>query len=276
MITKIVVGGLEISSENGYYLQSMKDFGYKTKYPVAKTTYTHGAKIGDVYLENKSFVIELMIVGDTVSDFLDKRSALYKVLTINEFEPDTLSFDFYLSNNMILEAGGVIKDINTDVNAENISAGLITFMIEMEEPFFKSKQQYQIDFPITDGGGFSVPMAVPLDMSAGSTGFTQVNNGGNIFVFPKIYFMGPLTNPILKNETSGKQIALTATLSSNEYIYVDTYNRIVTDDTGANVRDTMVGDFLTLGLDLNEFSLRTDTSEAGYIRMVYQYYFISI
>ncbi len=277
MINKIVINDLELKSENGYYIQSVKDLGYKTKYPIGKVLYTHGAKLGDVYFENKILAVELKVGGSTVNEFIDRRSALYKALTLNEFGTDILDFEFHLSNNIVLIAQGVIKDINSDIGVDNLTTGDITFAIEMEEPFFKTQQTYQSIFSITKGGGCAVPMAIPLDMSQGAAGYPQIFNGGNVFVFPEIYFYGTLTNPILENITSGKQIALDAEIASDEYIYVDTYNRIVKDDSNVNKRDKMTGDFLVLNVGENNFKLSSDNAaEDGYIKLIYKYYFISI
>lgn len=277
MISKIVIGSLELKPENGYYIQTIKDIGYKTKYPVAKVLYTHGAKIGDVYLENRAIAIEMVVGAPTVNEFIGKRNDLYKTLTIKEFTDDYIDIDFHLLNGLVLTTKGVIKDVNCDITVDSLTHSPFAFVIETEEPFLKSKQVYQVEFGLSKGGGAMVPMTIPLNMSIGSSGSTQVSNGGNVFVFPEIYFYGVLTNPILKNLTTGKEIAITDTIAANNHYYIDTYNHIVKNSLGANKRDKIAGDFLTLEIGDNQLKLTSDnTSENGRCRLIYQYFYISI
>jgi hypothetical protein len=120
-------------------------------------------------------------------------------------------------------------------------------------------------------------MAIPLNMTQGSSGFSPVNNGGNVFVFPEIYFYGNLTNPVLLNKTTGKSISFNQSITSGNYIYVDTYNRIVVDNLGNNKRDKMSGDFVILEKDENQFTLSSDVpTENGYVKLIYKYFYISI
>jgi hypothetical protein len=277
MIRKIVIGDLTISPENGYFIQSIKDLGYKTKYPVASILYLHGVKIGDLFFENKALVVELKIGASTVADLIEKRSKIYEKLTLKEYGDDKITIEFHLGNNLILEAKGVVKDVNSDLVVDNLTTCDLSFTIELEEPFLKSKQVYEVSFGITKGGGASVPMAIPLNMTQGSSGFLPVNNGGNIFSFPEIYFYGNLTNPVLLNKTTGKSISFNQSITSGNYIYVDTYNRIVIDNLGNNKRDKMSGDFVILEKGENQFTLSSDVpTENGYVKFIYKYFYISI
>jgi hypothetical protein len=276
MIEKIKVGTLELSAENGYFVSAIRDLGYKTKYPVSSVLAVHGAKLGNAYFQNRTIVVEMKIGASTAIELIAKRSALYEQLTIQEFGEDLIVFQVTLANGIVLQATGIIKDVTADLVAGNVGICDVSFAIEMEQPFFKSTQIYEQKIPITEGGGAAIPMAVPLAMTAGATGFSTVSNGGNIFVYPDIYFYGALTNPVLTNETMGKELAIDDTIATG-YYKVDTYNHVVVDETVANVRDKMTGDFLILQVGDNLFSLLTDSgADDGYVIMRYQNFFISI
>jgi len=277
MITKLIIDNLELSPENGYFIQAIKDLGYKTKYPVASILYLHGVKIGDLFFENKAFAVELKIGALTISDLIEKRSKIYEKLTLKEYGDDKITIEFHLGNNLILEAKGVVKDVNSDLEVDNLTTCDLSFTLELEEPFLKSKQIYEVSFGITKGGGASVPMEIPLNMTQGSSGFSIVNNGGNIFAFPEIYFYGDLTNPVLLNKTTNRSISFNQTITSGNYIYVDTYNRIVVDNLGNNKRDKMSGDFVILEKGENQFTLSSDVpTETGFVKLIYKYFYISI
>jgi len=198
-------------------------------------------------------------------------------LTIHEFTTDLHTLEITLLNGIVITAEGVAQTLSDDVS-NSLIAGDVAFTFEMQEPFFKSSQQYQQDIYLTSGGGSEVPMAIPLDMTAGASGFTNISQTGNVFCYPEIYFYGKLTNPVLTNVTLGKTISLAVSLAdATKWYYVDTYNRIVTDQDDANVRDDMTGDFLVIATGNNEFSLTTnDMSETGFVRLIYKDYYISI
>lgn len=278
MFSNIKFGNIDLTADNGYYVTALKGLGYATKYPVAKVAQFHGAKIGNAFYDNRVLEIDIKIVGTSVNDYIAKRKALFAELTINEFSDDLNTIEITLNNGIVLTAEGVAQSLGDDIDTTSIVAGDVAFTFEMQEPFFKSKQQYQQDIPITQGGGCAIPMAIPLDMTEGSTGYTQLSQAGNIFCFPELYFYGELTNPVLTNITLNKTLSLTATIAAlANYRYIDTYNRIVTDETGANKRDEVSGDFLVLASGTNEFSLSTDNAgESGYVRVIYKDFYISL
>lgn len=277
MITKVKIGTIELTPENGYYVSALRDLGYKTKYPVANIMYVHGSKLGDAYFENRQIAVELKVIGTSDADHISKRNELYKVLTINEFSTDKLTLSITLSTGIVLTMEGTLKDVSNDITSEMIGASNISFVLETETPFFKSEQLYQVDIPLTKGGGGPIPMTIPFDMSLGSGGYTQMTNGGNIFAYPTLTFYGNLTNPVLKNVTIDKTLSLAATIASPNYYSVDTFTRVIIDQSGVNKRDKMTGDFIVLATGLNRFSLLTDNpAETGFVRVLYQYFYISI
>lgn len=277
MIKTIKINDLELSPDNGYFLQAIKDLGYKTKYPVGKVLYFHGVKIGDVFFENKLLAFEIIIAGNNLNQLIERRNELIKRLTIKEYEKDLITIEITLINNTKIKAEGYLKEVNTDLSKDDFLTSSVDFILELEEPFLKSSQSYEMNFNITKGGGCEIPMAIPLDLSKGSEGFITVFNGGNIFSYPKIYFYGQLTNPVLINKTINKSISLNLTINNDDYVYIDTYNRIVIDKNNNNVRDKLNGDFLILEKGENQFVLLSDNSlETGYVKLNYNYFYISI
>ena len=173
---------------------------------------------------------------------------------------------------MVNNSMSTIFTLMSPANNETVGASQINFMIETEKPFFLSETIYQKTVIVTKGGGCAVPMTIPLDMSKGSTGYTNLIGGGNAFTYPVFRFVGQLTNPVLTHISSAKTMSLTATtIGAGTYIEFDTYNRTVLDNTGANKLDKMAGDFLVIQPDNNNFSLATDNAgDTGYILVTYQ------
>lgn len=278
MITKVKIGSLELTPENGYLVTAVEDLGYKTKYVSSSILYLHGSKLGDAYFQNRTLAFELIVGGDTVSQKVANKNALFNALTISEHNNDLLRVEITINNSYTVYTNAVIKEVLSPQTAGEIYHSVISFVMETESPFFKDINSYLTTINLTKGGGGAIPMAVPFTMNTGSTGYSQINNGGNVFVFPKFYFYGELTNPVLTNITTGKSISLAVSLATEaNYYVIDTYERTVLDESGVNKRDKMTGDFLTLLTGNNDFQLLTDNpAETGYVQIVYENYYIGL
>lgn len=278
MITKIKIGSLELTPENGYLVTAVEDLGYKTKYVSSSILYLHGSKLGDAYFQNRTLAFELIVGGDTVSQKVANKNALFNALTISEHNNDLLRVEITINNSYTVYTNAVIKEVLSPQTAGEIFHSVISFVMETESPFFKDVNSYLTTINLTKGGGGAVPMAIPFAMNTGSTGYSQINNGGNVFVFPKFYFYGELTNPVLTNVTTGKSISLAVSLATEaNYYVIDTYERTVLDESGVNKRDKMTGDFLTLLTGNNDFQLLTDdASETGYVKIAYENWYIGL
>jgi len=277
MITKVKIGSLELTPANGYLVTAIEDLGYKTKYVASSILYLHGSKLGDAYFQNRTLAFELTVGGDTISQKVQNKNTLFKALTISEIGSDLVRIEITVNDSYTVYIMGVIKEVVSPQKPDEIFHSNISFVFETESPFFKGVQTYQQIINLTKGGGGAIPMAIPFNMSAGSTGYSNLNNGGNVFVFPKFYFYGTMTNPVLTNVTTGKSVAIAATITTPDYYVIDTYERTVLDSSGVNKRDKITGDFLSLLTGGNNFSLLTDIpSETGYVLAVYEDCYIGI
>lgn len=277
MITKVKIGTLELTPANGFLVTSIEDLGYKTKYVASSILYLHGSKLGDAYFQNRTLAFELTVGGNTIAEKVTNKNLLFKTLTISETGSDLIRIEITVNDSYTVYINGVIKEVVSPQKPDEIYHSNLSFIFETESPFFKGIQTYQQIINLTKGGGGAIPMAIPFNMTAGSTGYSVLNNGGNVFVFPKLYFYGTLTNPVLLNVTTGKSVAIVGTITTPDYYVIDTYERTVLDSSGTNKRDKFVGDFLSLLTGGNNFSLLTDNpAETGYVKAVYEDCYIGI
>lgn len=277
MVKKIKIDNLELIGENGYYVSAIKDLGYKTKYSSATVLQYHGVRLGDAYFQNRALAFELKIVGSSQNDLIDKRNNLYKYLTIKENQADFITIEITLANNLKVSIQGIVKEVSSDIGVDSLIASDLSFVVETESPFFKSSQIYEVIIPISKGGGGSIPMAIPFDMTQGSATSKNIEVGGNIFCYPTIYFYGILTNPVLNNLTNGQSIGYSGTINSGDYVKIETFDRIVIDNLGNNKRDKITGEFLVLKNTTNQLKLLSDNPlESGFVKLIYQYFYISL
>lgn len=85
-------------------------------------------------------------------------------------------------------------------------------------------QQSQVLFPATgSAGGADLPWTFPLTLAAGNVpGSSTVTNGGTVDAHPFVDIYGFCTNPIIKNLTTGEQVAfLGLTVQAGDFIRVD-------------------------------------------------------
>lgn len=79
-----------------------------------------------------------------------------------------------------------------------------------------------------DPGGMTFPLVFPLVFGGGgSYGSAIVTNDGNADAPVVIRINGPVTNPTVRNVTTGQSLGFTATIASGDYLLVDTLNRTV-------------------------------------------------
>ena len=84
--------------------------------------------------------------------------------------------------------------------------------------------------PITrpTGGGFTLPVTLPITSSASTGGSATVFNAGNEASLPVLTLTGPLTNPYIYNEQSGKFTQLNYTLSATDVVVIDMAAKTIT------------------------------------------------
>lgn len=279
MVNKIIIAdSLSLSPENGYSVQEIASIGYSTKYSISDILSKHGVKIGNALFRNKAFSVNLLVSGNSSDQLISRRKLLFQYLSVKNYSPDDkIKFEFQLSNNLNLLIYGVIKDVADNINSDLINATEINFVIETEYPFFVTKKQYQVTIPVSEGGGCAIPMAIPLDMSIGAIVGAFVSSGGNVFSHPVIKLIGPLTNPVITDTTNGRTLSLQATIASDDYYLIDTYERTVLDKNNSNRLDKMSGEFLVINPGENFFKLLTDSGfDTGFVEVIYPYSYVSL
>lgn len=215
----------------------------------------HGATDRGFRLQPRTIVLALKIVADSLEDLYDKRSQL---LTI--FAPsDTVNLQLRWT------IGAVVRQIDchcTELLYANPTgfAQRIAVSLLCPDPTFYNPTGEGATFVLGGGGtALTIPLAVPMVVGASTLDATVVvEHDGNWDSAPIVRITGPITDPVLTNETTGEVLDFTGTtIAAGDWYEVDTRygEKTVVDSAGANV----IAD-LTDDSDLATFHLQTGTN----------------
>ena len=133
---------------------------------------------------------------------------------------------------------GYINDLKNDIEAS--TEGAFQIQLVCPDPYFYDAGdgtdpdsgwiEQEIYKP--GGGGYPTPYTLPVVWAAGQTP-AQVDNTGDIYVYPQLVLNGVYTNPRITNVTTGAFIELNVTTAPGQEIIIDMKNRTITLDGGS-------------------------------------------
>lgn len=207
--------------------------------------------------------------GDTVNEYRTNRRVITSLFKIRRSGGELLplSCKFTTLDNLALQFEAYTSKFKFP--DEGMTSGEYTTHLLVPDPVLYTQEAKTKTLYIFSGGGMAVPTAIPMDMGVNATTQESLSNGGDLDAYPTITLYGPLTNPTLTNETNGDQLNLTYTLSSGQFIVIDTKNRTAlyyssdTDTDPDNVLDNVSGDFLRLSPGSNTIKLTDSVYNAS-------------
>lgn len=110
----------------------------------------------------------------------------------------------------------------------------VSFVVQSERPFAETSSAYNTDttsFSAT-GGGWSIPLTLPVTITAGGAGQSTVENDGSVDAFPEVRVYGPINAFTLTLSASGyttRQLSFpSGSIASGDYWAIDLLQRTVT------------------------------------------------
>jgi len=124
-----------------------------------------------------------------------------------------------------------------------VSTQQVAITFQAPDPTWYDPTEVVQNFGISGAtGSFTVPMPVPFGVGAASVNQTTiVSYPGTWQANPVIQILGPMTNPVITNNTTGEVLSLTATILVNQTWTIDTRygQKSVIDQAGANQISTL-------------------------------------
>lgn len=233
----------------------------------------HGGFMSNQLYGGRKITLEGSIYANTAIDYEAKRRALVaildleksatgiplaKVLKLTTMDDLQLQTDVFLLNFKMAKAELMIGE----------------FLLDLWAPDFPLYSQNSASAQLyrASGGGFILPVIFPIVTTAQSGGTVNITNNGTADSYPTIYLNGPLNNPIIQNNTTGKYIKLNLTIATGEQVTIDMKNRTVklgSSSIIANMDSESL--FWVLLPGLNIISLTTSsTSDTGDAQITYR------
>lgn len=235
MITALSLGGYTLTRTQ-WLLQAFKNGNFPaTVYTRSKRGGKNGSKLITPTFASYQFVLDFQIVGTSFSDLAVQRDSFLGILgLIHSAGSQTLIAT--CSDGSMRQIDIKAVEVTGDLTVNDGTSSIIEVTLEAEYPFLQGSSPKSQDVLLSNGGGMSVPMAVPLDLSHGHSSSITITNNGNYAAYPVFTFIGTLTNPTITNVNTGEAFSLTYALATSaDSIVVDTYLGTVVIKPSGNV-----------------------------------------
>lgn len=216
----------------------------------------------DIILEGTVYVP----FGQSVDDYLDDLKA--------NFAPSTTLVPFYFFTNdsgqrlVYVKPLGVQYDIDV---ARRIGSTPIKFSMYAEKPMIFSFSQVSgtmsVGATVFTGFGFNLGFNFGFGGTSSTTDGQFFNNTGNRDTPVILTLNGPLTNPVIYNDTVNKNLDFDIVLASGESLIIDTYYRTVYFNGTSNRRNALSNAgwfYLAPGQNFIKFRAEAGTGTLGF------------
>jgi len=261
MIKKLQIGSLSFQDNSTYFIQSFKGLEMpQTRIVQYNLAGEHFGYFVNALYGIRKFSFQGWVIGSSVADFISKREALESALNVLQNEQ---TVKITLVNEKHIQIDAVLEAIDFGLPEGSVAAAPFNIQFSASFPFLVSQNEYSNDVGLSSGGGGKVPPdTMPTGLASGTNGVVYAVNNGNAIYYPTTRFLGPATNPAVRNNTLGKEIRLTIALALGEYIDVSFRRKTVVDNLGRNRYDTKEGDWWYLQSGTNEVQFTADVYNA--------------
>ena len=226
------------------------------------------------------FVLDILIKGNSFADLGVQRDTLLGIFgTIHSAGVQRLVSTRADGSMRYLDIKAI--EVTGDMKVDDGASSLIEATLLGEYPYLQSYISTSQDVLLSNGGGMSIPMGIPLNLSNGAVASVIITNRGNYPAYPMLTFVGSLTTPTLtitQNNVS-QAISFSNTLAdSTQSMVVDCYNRTVLLQPSGNIgRQYMSGVFLQVPVGRSTIALTsTNGSDTGKATILFNDTFLNI
>jgi len=273
MIQNVYIDGVQVNNDMTS-LKSVSDVGAAD---IALDEYGRGGRSGRVlstpFYRGFAISMEWFITARSYPDLITQRDRLARLFRLKP-DKDTeqkRTLGFELANGVIKEIDVIFAPYRGNITPQDSTTSLLQINAKSEVEFFTSRTEKTATVGVYDGGGFGIPMGIPLDMSVSPSQQASVlNNEGNAEYYPLITISGELNAFDLTNETIDQTISYGVALESSDVLVLDMYNRTAVLNGSDNALANITGDWWYLDSGNNSIKLTTTGTPTGSALITYK------
>ena len=220
-------------------------FGNETRQSEQLLVGRDGGIIHENLLGMKNIVLEGRVRGSTPEEFFQRFKTLSQKLKV-ESTPRELAITTW-DNVTRLYYAVVIAPPIAGLSAKEGNITYVDFRVEFrcEKPYSYSSNLTSVTIPLSEGGGFEIPVEIPIAWVGGVSDEAVFVNDGNTIVYPTIKIDGPCLYPRITNLTTGVSMAFpNLEIFAGEQILIE-FGRYGTSITknGVNIFNEAYGEY---------------------------------
>jgi hypothetical protein len=185
-----------------------------------------GIRITNHFAGERRITIEGVIRSDTCEEQQDFRQEIEQAVIMTRVNnvpvPKELKFINQLGTEFVIN----VEVVNFIMPLRNQFSD--RFLIDMiaYDPYIRSTTLNSENLVTATFTGFIIPFDIPFWLGSGTLGDITITNGGAA-TYPTITLNGPLTNPSVKNLTTGEFMKLNYTLTAGNQVVMDFENNTI-------------------------------------------------
>lgn len=238
--------------------------------PIRSTEYPkpggHGGEIYADYLGIRAVTLEGHIISSSTSSLENLLNTIKKYLS-----PGQVTLTRKVQSKYITAE---YADIKLD-EAASLTDHIVAYQMQLKcadpRKYSTTLKTQNISLPDISGGR-SYPRSYPLSYGTViSGGHATLTNAGNTGSPPIIKIYGPVDNPSIINNTTQKTLAMTISLSADDYLVIDTSKRTVMLNDQASRFNTLTSfGFFDIEPGDNDISFSASLYTAGYAQVSFR------
>lgn len=239
----------------------------------------YGAIVPNALYDGRHITLQGYVLANTSAAYEAARRALQGALAIskdsnNKAQPHTLKLT--TMDDLALQCDVFVRSFQMSVN--HIIGG--EFFLDLYAPDWPLYAQTPSSSTLsrTVGGGFILPIILPIVSTASTGGTVVITNDGTTESFPTVTITGPMSSPTVQNTTLGRYISLDLSIQAGEQIVIDMKNKTITKDGQSVIQNKVAGSqFWWLNPGSNSIKVETSSgSDAGSVQVSYRHAWIGV
>ena len=185
----------------------------------SQTAFTDGQSYYGAYADYRELSLSFLIQCEGYADMwiTSKRRDIIRVLNPKNGE---ITFRLELDDGQTYDIQSIIAGVPTITQSGyKPNNAICNIDLICYDPWFKDHTQGVKEISLSTGG-FKLPFVLPLNL--GTYGYDIITNNGDVASPCLIVINGPITNPVIENETTGESIIITRELVVGERLMIDT------------------------------------------------------